>query len=147
MAKRAVDSTLKRILNYTAEIIISIILLIIICLPLLFAVPMWLQHILLGVPRANLFIDPISLFGLDGAFWVTSLLGLVSLAVGFLFVSRGESGFAEARGERETESDDEEEEPLSDTEDVDETAVAEDEELDLEEIDEEEEEEEEEEVD
>jgi hypothetical protein len=107
VAKKAVDSTIRKILSYTAEIILSIILLIIICLPLVFVVPMWLQHVLLGVPRGSLLLDPVALFGLDGAFWVTSLLGLISVGLGFLFVSRSESRVAEGEDKEGMVTDEE----------------------------------------
>ena len=107
VAKKAVDSTIRKILSYTAEIILSIILLIIICLPLVFVVPMWLQHVLLGVPRGSLLLDPVALFGLDGAFWITSLLGLISIGLGFLFVSRSESRVAEGEDKEGMVSDEE----------------------------------------
>jgi len=92
VAKKAVESTLRKIMNYTAEIIISIFLLVIICLPLAFAVPMWLQHIVLGAPRTSLLFDPVLMFGLDGAFLITLFLGFVSFFLGYLFIARIKSG-------------------------------------------------------
>ena len=67
VAKKAVDSTLRRILNYTAEIIMSIILLVLICIPLAFVIPMWFQTIGLGIPRTELALDPVQWFGTDSA--------------------------------------------------------------------------------
>ncbi|MHA2022899.1 MAG: hypothetical protein ACTSWQ_04480, partial [Candidatus Thorarchaeota archaeon] len=71
MAKKAVDSTFRRILSYTAEIIISIILLVTICIPLAFTIPMWFEHVFFDVPRTELAINPANWWGLDGTLWVT----------------------------------------------------------------------------
>ncbi|MFW9962169.1 MAG: hypothetical protein ACFFCX_01270 [Candidatus Sifarchaeia archaeon] len=126
VAKKAVDSTLRRILNYTAEIIMSIILLVIICIPLAFVVPMWFQTILLGRPRANVALDPVRWFGLDGATWITLLLGIVSFVLGYVYILRLKPGitsedsveelveeYEEEEAEEEPEMEDvgEEEEP------------------------------------
>jgi hypothetical protein len=144
VAKKAVDSTIRKILSYTAEIVLSIILLIIICLPLVFVVPMWLEHVLLGVPRGSLLLDPVVLLGLDGTFWVTSLLGLISIALGFLFVRRTESRFAEAEEEMVSDEEivdsvleeiEEEEEGIEEELEEEEEEEEDDEEIDASEID------------
>ncbi|MFW9832568.1 MAG: hypothetical protein ACFFEK_01100 [Candidatus Thorarchaeota archaeon] len=146
VAKKAVDSTFRKILKYTAEIIASIFLLVIICIPLVFVIPMWLEHIVLGIPRAELVFDPVHLFGFGGAFWLTLFLGLVSFVLGYLFIIRMKAGIvSEVEQEDEEESDEEyevaeeeeeEAEPEVEEEEIDEIATEEEEE------DEEEEEEE-----
>ena len=113
VAKKAVDSTVRRILNYTAEIIMSIILLVIICIPLVFVIPMWFQNIALGIPRTELALDPVHLVGLDGALWLTLLLGLVSFAIAYGYILKLKPGsITEDKPdvEDEPEEDDEEEE-------------------------------------
>lgn len=127
VAKKAVDSTLRRILNYTAEIIISIILLVIICIPLAFVIPMWFQNIALGLPRTELALDPVHWFGLDGAVWFTLLLGLVSFAIGYAYILKMKPGTI-------TEDEPEEEEP--EEEDEEESEIDEEEEELAEEADE-----------
>ena len=62
-AKKAVDSTLRKILIYTAEIIMSIILLVVICIPLVFGVPIWFQTVVFGAARSELVINPVAWFG------------------------------------------------------------------------------------
>ncbi|MHA2352178.1 MAG: hypothetical protein ACXABX_03575, partial [Candidatus Thorarchaeota archaeon] len=111
----------RRILNYTAEIILSIILLVLICIPLVFVIPMWFQHIVLGLPRAELALDPVHWFGLDGATWLTLLFGLVSFALSYVFILRLKPGTI-------TEDEPEEEEP-QDEEDEEELEVDEEEEI------------------
>jgi TRAP-type C4-dicarboxylate transport system permease small subunit len=133
VAKKAVDSTLRKILNYTAEIIASIILLVVICIPLAFVIPMWFQHIALGLPRDGLALDPVHWVGLDGAFWLTLVLGLVSFAIAYVFVLRMKPGTI-------TVDEPDEEEPEED-EDEDEEEEPEEEELEAEEVEEEVEEE------
>ncbi len=92
MAKKAVDSTLKRILNYTAEIIMSIILLVTICIPLAFTIPMWFQHVIFDVPRPELSINPAAWFGLDGTLWITLGLALVSVFIAYLYILKLKPG-------------------------------------------------------
>ena len=92
VAKKAVDSTVRRILNYTAEIIMSIILLVIICIPLVFVIPMWFQTIAFGIPRTELALDPIHLVGADGALWLTLLLGLVSFVLAYGYILKLKPG-------------------------------------------------------
>jgi hypothetical protein len=115
VAKKAVDSTLRKILNYTAEIIASIILLVIICIPLAFVIPMWLQHIALGLPRDALALDPVHWVGYDGAVWLTLLLGLVSFAIAYGFVLRMKPGVI-----ADEEPEEEVEEPTAEEEEEDE---------------------------
>ena len=112
VAKKAVDSTLRRILNYTAEIIMSIILLILVCIPLAFVIPMWFQTIALGIPRTNLALDPVHLVGADGAIWLTLFLGLVSFVISYAYILKmkpGVTGVDEPEVEVEPEEDEEEE--------------------------------------
>jgi hypothetical protein len=123
-ARKAVDSTLRRILNYTAEIILSIILLVIICIPLAFVIPMWFQHIALGLPRPELALDPVHWFGLDGAVWLTLLLGLVSFVIGYAFILRLKPGTISA-----DEPEEEEPEPEEEDEEIEEEPEEEVEEL------------------
>ncbi len=85
-AKKAVDSTIRRVLTHMAEIIMSIVLLIIICIPLVFVIPMWLQQIALSSAVENLVINPVSWFGYAGAVGVTVLLSLVSLILGYFYL-------------------------------------------------------------
>lgn len=87
-AKKAIDSTVKRILVYTAEIIMSVVLLVIICLPLAFVVPMWIQRIVLGVPASNLAVNPVSWFGLMGAVVITCLLAIAGALVAIVYTQR-----------------------------------------------------------
>jgi hypothetical protein len=91
-ARRAIDSSFRRILSYAAEIIISIILLVIICLPLIFTIPAWFQHVLFGTPRTELSINLIAWFGYDGALWMTLLLGLVSFSISYLYILKIKPG-------------------------------------------------------
>ena len=139
-ARKAVDSTFRKLLNYTAEIILSIILLVLICIPLGFVVPMWLQFVVLGRPRTELALDPVRWFGVDGAFWLTLLLSLVSFFVAYVFILRLKPGVSAVAETKEVEE--EEDEPSEDEEEEEEEI----EEVEEEEIEEEEVEEEEEEV-
>ncbi len=85
-AKNAIDSTFRRILAYTYEIILSAIILVIITLPLAFTVPMWVQHVLLDTPLSDLLVNPNAWFGSGGTFWVTIFLGIVAFALGYVMV-------------------------------------------------------------
>jgi hypothetical protein len=123
-AKKAVESTARKILVYTAEIIMSIILLVIICLPLAFTIPMWLQTIGLGVPRASVFLDPVAMFGAEGAFVVTLALTIVSLLVGYFYVYK-----LIPKGTSEEEDDETEEEPEEELDVEEETDEASNEEV------------------
>ncbi len=87
-ARKAVDSTFRRILIYTAEIIMSIVLLVVLCMPLVLSIPTWLQTVLLGVPRQDVLLDAVTLFGQTGAFVVTLGLTGLSMVVGYLLLSR-----------------------------------------------------------
>jgi hypothetical protein len=108
VAKKAVESTARRILVYTAEIIMSIILLVIICLPLAFTIPVWLQTIGLGAPRSAAFLDPVAMFGPEGAFGVTVLLTIASVLLGYIYVYRLIPG-SDSKEEEEVEAEPEEE--------------------------------------
>jgi len=121
MAKKAVDSTLKRILNYTAEIIISIILLVTISIPLAFTIPMWFEHVFFNVPRTELAINPANWWGLDGTLWVTLFLGLVSLTIGYLYIIKlnpGDSSDDEDEDDKKEDEDDEAESEGTESDDV-----------------------------
>ena len=107
-AKRVVDSTIRRLLRYTAEIIISIILLILISLPLVFTIPMWIQEVVFDVPSSQLLVNPIAWFGGTATFGITIGLGIFSFILGYLFLRRI------------IPSTKIKEEPISDTEEVDE---------------------------
>jgi TRAP-type C4-dicarboxylate transport system permease small subunit len=147
VARKAVDSTLRRILNYTAEIIMSIILLVIICIPIAFVIPMWFQTIALGIPRTELALDPVHWIGADGTLWLTLLLGFVAFVLGYAYILRMKPGtIAEDKPveEEEPEEDEEEEELEADEveEEVEELLEEEAEEIAAEDIAEEETEEE-----
>lgn len=117
MAKKAVDSTLKRILNYTAEIIISIILLVTICIPLAFTIPMWFQHVIFGVPRPELTINPAAWFGLDGTLWITLGLAIVSVFFTYLYIMKLKPGVTSDSVKDESEEEDEDDLADKETED------------------------------
>lgn len=127
MAKKAVDSTFRKLLNYTAEIIISIILLVTICIPLAFTIPMWFQHVFFNVPRTELTINPAEWWGLDGAFWVTVFLGLVSISIGYLYIMKMNPGVTsdDEEEEEEEEYDEKEENENAEIGDVEEAETAE----------------------
>ena len=116
MARKVVDSTFRKILKHTTEIIIAIILLIIICIPLAFALPMWIQHALLGVPKSELSINPIAWIGSGGLFWIIVILGGASIIFGQLYISRllPKSETAEAPSDAEEPAEEEEIEETDD---------------------------------
>ena len=87
-AKKVVDSTIRKLLRYTAEIILSIILLILISLPLAFTVPMWVQEIVFDVPSSDLLVNPIAWFGASATFGVTIGLGIFSFVLAYLFLNK-----------------------------------------------------------
>jgi len=107
-AKKAIDSTFRRILAYTYEIILSAIILVIICLPLVFTVPMWVQHVLLDAPLSDLLVNPNAWFGSGGTFWITIFLGIVAIVLGYVMVLKLSPGGEEAE-EVDSESPEEEE--------------------------------------
>ncbi|MFW9803231.1 MAG: hypothetical protein ACFFFC_11290 [Candidatus Thorarchaeota archaeon] len=111
-ARKAVDSTLRRILVYTAEIIMSIILLVVICIPLSFGIPIWFQSVVLGAAGNELVINPVAWFGTSGAFWVTLALSLVSIFIGYFYVNR----LIPSTDIDEDEEEEEEEEEVDETE-------------------------------
>jgi len=86
LAKRAVDSTLKKILLHAGEIVASIILLVIICLPLVFVIPMWLQEFGLETPVSGLLVNPVVWFGIAGAIVVTMTIAIASGVLGYGYV-------------------------------------------------------------
>ena len=117
-AKNAIDSTFRRILAYTYEIILSAIILVIICLPLAFTVPMWIQHVLLDTPLSDLLINPNAWFGSGGTLSITMLLGIVAIVLGYVMVLKLSPGNEKAdvvdsdeAPEEEEEDEEEEAEP------------------------------------
>lgn len=136
VAKKAIDSSLRRILNYTAEIIMSIILLVILCIPLMFTIPMWFQYVVLGAPRFNLSLDPVIWFGMDGALWVTLFLGLVSFGISYVYILKMHPGISSASdkvsdAELSLEADEDSLEEIED-EDIPSEELIEDEDIPLE---------------
>ncbi len=133
MAKKAVDSTFRKILTYTAEIVASILLLIFICLPLALAVPGWIQHVLFSTPKADLLINPALWFGADGALVVIVALAILGLILGYpatmkLITREGEEKEepVEAEDTKEEEAadvDKEVDEPVESTEEVTEADI------------------------
>jgi energy-converting hydrogenase Eha subunit A len=73
-----VKESVKRILMYTAEIIASIILLVLVSLPLVFVVPMWIESVVFGTPIGDLAINPVQWFGAHLTFWIEVGLALFS---------------------------------------------------------------------
>ncbi|MHA1960840.1 MAG: hypothetical protein ACW99U_11440 [Candidatus Thorarchaeota archaeon] len=120
MAKKAVDSTVRRLLTYTAEIIMSIILLVLICLPLAFTIPMWVQLVVFDVPRSGLFLDPVGMFGADGAIVVTVALSLVGLILGYPYLRKMLPSAADEDEPTTDKVDEEEEEDVEEVEEEDE---------------------------
>lgn len=116
MARKVVDSTFRKILRHTTEILIAIILLVIICIPIAFALPMWIQHILLGLPKSDLAINPIAWIGSGGVFWITIFLGGASIILGYLYISRllPKAETPEAPSETEEPTEEEEIEDIDD---------------------------------
>ncbi len=123
-AKKAVDSTLRKILIYTAEIIMSIILLVVICIPLAFVFPIWFQTVVFGAASSELVINPVVWFGAGGAFWVTLLLSIVSIFIGYIYVYRL---VPSAKSDEEEEEEEEEDEEPEEVEPEDEGEVVEEE--------------------
>jgi hypothetical protein len=65
---------------------------VIICLPLIFTIPAWFQHVLFGTPRTELSFNLIAWFGYDGALWMILLLGLVSFSISYLYILKMKPG-------------------------------------------------------
>ena len=102
----------------------SIILLVVICIPLAFGIPIWFQSVVLGAGGSELVINPVVWFGAAGAFWVTLLLSLVSVFIGYFYVNRlipstGAEEVEEEEEEEEEEEDEVEESESEEEEDVD----------------------------
>jgi hypothetical protein len=87
----------------------SIILLAIICIPLIFVIPMWFETIVFGTSRDELAINPIRWFGYDGASWLTLLLVLVSFGIGYFYILKLKPGVVSEETEEEIEADEDEE--------------------------------------
>ena len=111
IAKKAVDSTVKKILVYTAEIIASFILLVIICIPLVFTIPMWVQKVFLGSPTSDYLINPVVWFGVGGAVGATILLAIPSLIFGYLTVMKMTATESDDEDESDDADETEDEEP------------------------------------
>jgi hypothetical protein len=137
--KNAINSTFRRILSYTAEIIMSIILLVIICIPLIFTIPMWFQHILTDTPRNELSINLVAWFGYDGTLWLTLLIGLISFSIGYVYIMKMKPGVTptteEKGAEKMPELSEEEEEEILAAEDIEEEEIAAEDQEDVEEPD------------
>jgi hypothetical protein len=84
--KKVTGSIVKRGFMYVADITMSIVLLVVICLSFVFVVPMWIQYVLLRTPTANLALNPIVLFGFIGAIAATLLLAATSMVLGYVYV-------------------------------------------------------------
>ena len=116
-AKRVVDSTIRRILKYTTEILLAFILLVLISLPLVFTVPMWVQEVVFDVPSSNLIVNPIAWFGAFVTLGITIILGVLSIIFGYLFLYKI---VPQAKSKKESEEEPEvepEESDESETED------------------------------
>lgn len=110
----------------------SIILLVLICIPLAFVIPMWFQTIGLGVPRNELSLDPVHWIGADGTVWLILILSLVSFVLAYAYILKMKPGIVggdEPEEEDEPEDDEEEEEPeaVEDAPEVEEEAPLEEE--------------------
>jgi len=88
VARRVVDSTFQKVLTHIGEVVRSIILLIIVCLPLVFALPMWIQHFVFDVPFSSLTINPVAWFGTSSAVLLILFLAAVSLVLGYVYASK-----------------------------------------------------------
>lgn len=86
---------------------------------------MWLQAFLLGRPRTQLALDPVRWFGLDGATWLTILLGLVSFVLGYVFILKLKPGITAEAVDQEIQEEDVEEEEVEELEAEDLGEVAE----------------------
>ncbi|MGV9168498.1 MAG: hypothetical protein ACOC38_00985 [Promethearchaeia archaeon] len=73
-----IKESFKRVLVYTAEILASMILLLLVSLPLSFIVPMWIQSVVFGTAFGDLTINPIKLFGAHLTFWIEVGMALSS---------------------------------------------------------------------
>ena len=106
VAKKAVDSTIRKILVYTFEIIAAIILMVLICVPLVFSIPMWFQWVLFGTAPSEMLLNPAIMFGAGGAVWVIVFLGLVSFILAYPYLMRiSSSGESDDELEEKKESD------------------------------------------
>ena len=114
VAKKAVDSTIRTILVYAVEIIAAIILLVLLCFPLVFAIPMWFQWVIFGTASSEMLLNPVTMFGAGTAVWITVILGLFSILLAYPYLMKiGSSGVSdkteeEADASLEEESGDDE---------------------------------------
>ncbi|TXT57393.1 MAG: hypothetical protein BAJATHORv1_10094 [Candidatus Thorarchaeota archaeon] len=129
IAKKAVDSTVKRILLHMAEIIASIGILVLICLPLVFAIPIWFQIVLLESPFSDLLVNPVAWFGASGAMMAIIALAFIGLIIVYPIINKIASSGLDVEDK---------EEYLDEEEDIDKDmeSEGEDEEIDDEESDE-----------
>ncbi len=94
-------------------------------IPLLFVIPMWFQFVVLGAPRTGLALDPLVWFGLDGAFWLTLLLGFISFVVAYVYILKMKPGVAAVAVDEPVEEVVEDEPSDEDDEEVEEEEVEE----------------------
>ncbi len=87
---------------------------------------MWLQAFLLGRPRTQLALDPVRWFGLDGAIWLTILLGLVSFVLGYVFILRLKPGITTEVVDQEPQLEDADEEEVEELDTEEREEVVED---------------------
>lgn len=73
-----VKDSIKRVLMYTAEIIASVVLLVLVSLPLVFIVPMWIESVVFGTAIGDLAINPVRWFGAHLTFWIEVGLAMFS---------------------------------------------------------------------
>ncbi len=99
---------------------------------------MWFQFVVLGLPRTGLALDPLVWFGLDGAFGLTVLLGLISFVVAYVYILKMKPGVAAVAVDEPVEEVVEDEPSDEDDEEVEvEEEVEEEEEVVAEEAEEE----------
>jgi hypothetical protein len=87
-AKKSADGAGKRIVLDVADVLTSIVLLVMICVPLAFVIPMWIQYVLLRTPASSLELNPIVGFGFLGALGATLALAAASVLIGYVFLMR-----------------------------------------------------------
>jgi hypothetical protein len=120
----------------------SIILLVIICIPLVIAIPMWFQYVITETPANELALNLVAWFGYDGTFWLILLLGMISFSIGYVYIMKMKPGVGasvEAKADEEaSELLEEEEETLTDEDAEEMTPAAHDDagDVDLEDVDE-----------
>ena len=89
---------------------------------------MWLQNIVFGTPTDELMVDPVVWFGYGGAFWLTLIIAMVSIFIGYIYLhtiipssSTDEvEKIDESVVDKESETESNKEEEVSETESVEE---------------------------